>query len=254
MSVNKIIKTDLAGKFINATLRLILLDYDGTLVTFKTDPAMAFPSGHVIRILKRLADMPSTDTVIISGRDYRSIDRLLGDLPVKIIAGHGAMIKENGEWKNLINDRCEWKDIILPLLDQMSQRCSETFIENKKYSLAWHYRNAASEEGYFYSRELITLAGKYADQYNLKILDGNKVVEIMDRDTGKGNALKKLLEKKSYDFILSIGDDTTDEEIFDLLLYNNNAYTIKVGEGKSSARYRFGSVRDVVSFLKYLSE
>ncbi len=252
--MNEAIKAEIADKFMNAGLRLILLDYDGTLVNFKPDPALAVPGKQLISILEKLAAMPNSETVIISGRDYQSIDKLLGDLPVKIIAGHGAMIKENGEWENLISDNGEWKDTILPLLNQMTLKCSKSFIENKKYSLAWHYRNAGSKAGYLYSRELISQVGKYVGPCNLKILDGNKVVEIMDRATGKGSALRKILEKKKYDFILSIGDDTTDEEIFELLLYNTNAFTIKVGEGRSSARYRFGSVGEVVSFLKYLSE
>ena len=51
--------------------------------------------------------------------------------------------------------------------------------------------------------------------YNLKILDGNKVVEIMTTEIGKGKAVKKLVEENNYDYILSIGDDKTDEEMFE---------------------------------------
>ena len=58
---------------------------------------------------------------------------------------------------------------------------------------------------------------------DLKILDGKKVVEILTRETGKGLAVKKLFENMSYDFVLSIGDDATDEEMFEYLMNFSNA-------------------------------
>ena len=89
--------------------------------------------------------------------------------------------------------------------------------------------------------------------YNLKILDGNKVVEILTNDTGKGSAVKKLFEQHSYDFVLSIGDDATDEEMFEFFLNYSNAFTVKVGEGPTHARYRLKSINEVASLLKKLS-
>ena len=76
----------------------------------------------------------------------------------------------------------------------------------------------------------------YIHSCSLKILDGNKVVEIMHQEIGKGKAVEKLLAKEEYDFILSIGDDATDEEIFELFLPNDNAFTIKVGNGNTFAK------------------
>ena len=81
--------------------------------------------------------------------------------------------------------------------------------------LAWHYRNAESRSGYIHSRELISILEKIIALHNLKILDGNKVVEIMTNEVGKGTAVKRLFEQNNYDFILSIGDDATDEEMFE---------------------------------------
>jgi trehalose 6-phosphate synthase/phosphatase len=76
----------------------------------------------------------------------------------------------------------------------------------------------------------------------------------MHKRIGKGIAVKKLLEAKKADFILSIGDDVTDEEIFAFFLPYDIAVTIKVGNGISLARYSFISVKDVILFLKHLSE
>jgi trehalose 6-phosphate synthase/phosphatase len=64
--------------------------------------------------------------------------------------------------------------------------------------------------------------------------------------------VKKLFEEMSYDFVLSIGDDATDEEMFEFLLNFSNAVTIKVGEGNTYARYKFNSIKEVVILLKLL--
>ena len=102
------------------------------------------------------------------------------------------MIKENGKWKNQINNDCRWKETIIPVLNQITLSCPESFIEEKPYSLTWHYRNAESQSGYAISRELITILEKTAALHNLKILDGNKVVEIMNNEVGKGCCKKAI--------------------------------------------------------------
>ena len=49
----------------------------------------------------------------------------------------------------------------LPILNQITAECPESFVEEKNFSLAWHYRNAESQSGYTYSRELISILEKY---------------------------------------------------------------------------------------------
>jgi trehalose 6-phosphate synthase/phosphatase len=247
-------KAELIEKFKKAHNKLVLLDYDGTLVNYERIPRNAILSDHLGDILKKLIDTPRTKVLIISGRGHSDIERLVDHLPIDIIAEHGAMVKERGVWKDSIYRDTSWKKMIINLLNQVTASCPESYIEEKKFSLTWHYRNAESQSGYIHSRELISGLEKFIHSYNLKILDGNKVVEIMSREIGKGKAVEKLLEKEHYDFILSIGDDTTDEEIFELFLPDDNAFTIKVGNGNSFAKKRFDSVSDVVLFLNNLSE
>jgi len=254
MILDKKLQTELIDKYKKTANRLILLDYDGTLVTYKPKPEQALPSESLLDILNRLAGQAETDLIIISGRDHPDIDSLLGDLPIKIIAGHGAIMKENGVWKNQVSDDIKWKDTIRPILDRMSLQCRESFIEDKHFSLAWHYRNTEPESGFAYSRQLIEQLGKFSDRFGLKILDGNMVVEIMHQEIGKGIAVGKLLAKKQYNFILSVGDDVTDEEIFALFIPEKEAVTIKVGNGATNAKYYFSSVEEVVLLLKLLSE
>lgn len=254
MIIDNLIRTDIIEKYRKAESRLVLLDYDGTLVDFKPVPSQAIPSASLLHLLISLTEKPDTEVIIVTGRDHEDVDKLLGMLPLTIIAGHGAMIKENGIWKAEVSEDINWKDTIMPLLDQVTLSCSESFIEEKHFSLAWHYRKAELLSGFIHSRELISHLSRFIELYGLKILDGNKVVEIMNKEIGKGKAVKRLIDKKIYDLILSIGDDRTDEEIFELFRTAENAVTIKVGDGNSFARYMFNSVSEVILFLKNLSE
>jgi len=249
-----LIKAELVEKYQKSTNKLVLLDYDGTLVNYAPIPDKARPSEHLIDILIKLVYKPQTRIFIISGRGHQDIDKLLGHLPINIIAEHGAVIKENGVWEDQIIDNGLWKNTVIPILNQISLTCPNSFIEEKHFSLAWHYRNSEQQSGYDHSRELISILEHIIHSFNLKILDGNKAVEIISKEIGKGKAVKKLLEQNNYDYILSIGDDVTDEEMFEFLLHNTDAYTVKVGNGSTFAKYKLHRVNDIVIFLKQLSE
>ena len=246
---------EIVKKYRNATNRLVLLDYDGTLVNYTTLPDTAKLPENISDIINKLTENPHTKVFIITGRGHHDIDKLLYNLPVSVIAEHGAFRKEGGIWKNQIkiNNSRAWKEAVMPVLKQITAKCPKSYVEGKRYSLAWHYRNAEPDLGYTRSRELILLLNKIVYTFDLKILDGNKVVEILTNESGKGLAVKRLFEQGSFDFVLSIGDDATDEEMFDYFLHHSNAFTIKVGEGVSSAKYKFNSISDVATLLKHLS-
>jgi trehalose-phosphatase len=79
------------------------------------------------------------------------------------------------------------------------------------------------------------------------------VVEVLTNDTGKGKAVEKLLEQNKYDFILSIGDDATDEEMFGFFINNSNAFTVKVGKGDTFAKHKLATIDEVELLLKHLA-
>ena len=248
--MNTIINTDWIEKYRQAAYRLILLDYDGTLVNYEPKPEEALPSLHLLDILKKLNKKPRTRLIIISGRSHRDIDKFLGHLPIDIIAEHGAIIKENGNWSKPAGETALWKQELIPLFNAITLECPNSFVEEKEFSLVWHYRNADEEIGYSYSRELIRTLSTKIDLLNLKILDGNKVIEVLTHEIGKGLAVKKIVEQNNYDYILAIGDDKTDEEMFEFLLYNEDALTIKVGKGSTFAKHKLDSVEEVFTFLE----
>jgi trehalose 6-phosphate synthase/phosphatase len=246
-------ETEIVEKYRHATNRLVLLDYDGTLVSHTSFPDTASLPEDIADIILKLVQNPLTKIFIISGRGYTDIEKFLNHIPISIIAEHGAMIRDGGAWKKQIINNSAWKKVIIPILEQITSTCPNSYVEEKSYSLTWHYRDTEPALGYSRSRELIGIMKKIVPSYNLKILDGNKVVELLTNETGKGKAVKKLIEQNSYDFVLSIGDDATDEEMFDYFLDQSNAVTIKVGEGSTHARYKVNTISEVASLLKHLS-
>jgi len=251
--MNRALGAELREKFKTSCCRAILLDYDGTLVDHTPVPETTKLSEHLYEILINLVNTPDTEVFIISGRGYSDIDEILTHMPVNIIAEHGAMIKDKGIWKNQITHNDSWKEKIFPILDRITLNCPGSFVEEKYFSLAWHYRNTKSDTGFIKSRELIRILESVIPSYDLKILDGNKIVEIMAAEVGKGDAVKKLCEKYIFEFILAIGDDVTDEEMFEYLQQKTNAFTIKVGNGDTRARYKLAGINDVLILLKQLS-
>ncbi|MCC6599256.1 MAG: trehalose-phosphatase [Crocinitomicaceae bacterium] len=245
---------EIVNKFRYAEKKLILLDYDGTLVNLEPLPQNAIPSERLQNTLRKLINTKQTKVIILTGRTPHEIDKFIGNLPITIFAEHGALLKDRGEWKKQITDDGVWRNRIFSLMTQATFALPESFIEEKQYSLAWHYRNAESVNGYKLSRKLIHSAEKITVLNSLKIQDGNKIVEISAGEANKGKSVKYSIEQNEYDCILCIGDDKTDEDMFDALFGNIYGITIKVGGGKTSAKYRIETPEGVIHLLEQLCD
>jgi trehalose 6-phosphate synthase/phosphatase len=241
----------LIKKFRSAEKRLVLLDYDGTLVNFETTPEAAAPGERLLKILQKLCLKPGTKVAVISGRPKKSIDSFIGHLPLNIVAEHGAVMKINGTWIETTDSDMSWKKEILALLEKYCNVCNFSFIEEKHFSVCWHYRMVEEKTGWETSRKLILeLAAK---PHNFKVMDGNKVVEILVKNADKGTAALEMVGMGKYDFVLALGDDKTDEDMFGALAALENCHTVKVGSGSTLAKHKLVNVPEVLLFLEQLS-
>lgn len=234
-----------------AKKRLIFLDYDGTLVGFQGNPLEAFPDKELLTMLEKITSDPKNRLVIISGRGKEILQEWLSHLNLELIAEHGVWIKERKkDWKSLLNLTDEWKPDIMKILESYVNRTPGSFVEQKDYSLVWHYRKVETGLGEERTRELTSYL-KYATiDKNLKVLEGNKVVEIKNSEVDKGRAAKIWLSKYQSDFILACGDDWTDEDTFRIL--PPTAFSIKVGTTSSAAKYRVTDHTEIRTLLKAL--
>jgi trehalose 6-phosphate synthase/phosphatase len=241
----------LAAKYKYAAQRLIFLDYDGTLVPFHTDPLKALPDAALIELLKSIYSDPANKLVIISGRKKETLEIWMGHMPIDIIAEHGAWLKEGEKEWIIANDLSkDWKNEFYPLLKQFESRTPGSFIEEKDYSLAWHYRKADKGLGELRAKEIVGNLKYAAANLGLQIMEGNKVIEIKSANINKGNAAKEWLKDYPASFVMAIGDDYTDEDTFKAM--PEDATTIKVGAGISSATYFLKNQDEVRNFLKRL--
>ncbi|GAB3903040.1 bifunctional alpha,alpha-trehalose-phosphate synthase (UDP-forming)/trehalose-phosphatase [Larkinella knui] len=241
------IKKNVLKDFARARSRLLLLDYDGTLAEFTSEPGLAAPSAGVLETLRKLASQPENKVVIISGRDQPTLESWFGSLPIDLVAEHGDKQKQNGSWQKNNQDNAAWKNRVRPLLDEMVNRCRGSFIEEKATTLVWHYRNANEEIGFERSRELL-LTLTHLLPHTLRIIDGNKVIEIKSVDWDKGKLARRLIDGSRYDFVLAVGDDQTDEDML-AVLTQEHQYPVKVGHGPTAATYRLPDVQQVVNLL-----
>ena len=243
---------DLGQKFSRARKRLIFLDYDGTLVPFNGNPKMSKPDKELTEILTALTTNNKNKVVIISGRDRDTLWIWLGKYHMDFICEHGVWLKEfDQDWKTLVTLTDEWKKDINNLLELYVSRTPGSFVEEKDFSLVWHYRKVETGLGELRTRELMSHLRYKVSGSNLRVHEGDKVVEIKSSRVNKGRAALKWLDKDDYDFIMAIGDDLTDEDTFKAMP-PENSYTIKVGGKTSAAMFSLRSYQEVRDLLKKL--
>ena len=235
--------------------RLFLLDYDGTLISFSSTPELAVPDQELLNLLSSLSQSEENTIYVISGRDSKTLDSWFGHIPINIIAEHGAKIKnESGQWHNESESSSKWKKQVVRIMGIYAKRCVNSFVEVKDFSVAWHYRNANTEQGKLRASELYQQLEGYTNNLGLQVIMGNKIIEVRNSGINKGYATKKILKNNSYDFILSCGDDTTDEDMFRELAGLEYAFTIKIGHDASFAKYNLDSPQAVISLLNSLKK
>ena len=80
------------------------------------------------------------------------------------------------------------------------------------------------------------------------MVQGDKVVEIRHAGINKGGAALSWISPGDYDFILGIGDDSTDEDFFKAL--PSSAFSIRVGMSATHAQYNIRSSAQVIDLLR----
>ena len=249
--INRDIEARIIASFRRAESPVLFLDYDGTLVPIRELPELAVPDVQIMDLTEKLSSL--TEVVIISGRNRDFLDKWFSDLNLTLVAEHGAFIKKPGkDWESALGGNDAWKEKIMPTMKRFANRCKGSFVEEKRVSLSWHYRNADEDLSSLRVIELKNELERQILNMPLQIIDGHKVVEVKMAGYNKGTAASKLISTGIYDFILAIGDDKTDEELFTAL--PDTAVTIKVGKGPTLASYNFLKQSSVVSFIGKMIE
>ncbi|QCR22784.1 bifunctional alpha,alpha-trehalose-phosphate synthase (UDP-forming)/trehalose-phosphatase [Pontibacter sp. SGAir0037] len=239
---------ELRDSYDTASTRLFFLEYDGALVDFKSKPLMARPDEELMALLEKLSSNPRNKVVVVSSRDKDNMQDWLGHLKIDIIAEHGVWVKQSDTgWQTMLSLMDDWKRDIRLIMDLYVDRTPGSFIEEKDYALVWHYRRVETGLGELRARELVSHLNFLASNSNLQVLDGQMAVEIKANEINKGRATSRWLNMYPHDFVLAIGDDWGDEEIFKSM--PREAYTVKIGNAYSVAKYHLDTCSEARKLL-----
>ncbi|HZG50685.1 MAG TPA: bifunctional alpha,alpha-trehalose-phosphate synthase (UDP-forming)/trehalose-phosphatase, partial [Pyrinomonadaceae bacterium] len=226
--------------FQSAGQRRLLLDYDGTLVPYANRPQDAVPPKELIELLARLAADPATAIAVVSGRSRDDLESWLGEIRgLWLAAEHGAIMRspETMSWEVYRPTyTAEWKEQVFPVLEHFMDRTPGSLIEEKEFSLVWHYRMADPEFGEWLANELVSNLEQMLADTELRAYRGQKIVEVKPGWANKGEVLARLSESATdAEFCLAAGDDRTDEDLFARL--PEDAWTIHIGDRRTRAKY-----------------
>jgi trehalose 6-phosphate synthase/phosphatase len=236
-----------------ATRRALLLDYDGTLVSFAAEPGLAQPDAELLELLTVLGSDPANEVVIVSGRPRRTLEEWFDRLPLSLIAEHGVWLRNRqAGWRMLKTLTNDWKERVRPILQLFVDRLPGALLEEKEFSLAWHYRRADPEQGSLRAKELLDDLAGYTRNIDVQVFNGKKVIEVRNSGINKGTAALEWLTGRTPEFILGIGDDWTDEDLFRAL--PSTAFSVRVGVAATAASYYLASHTAVRRLLRDLSE
>jgi trehalose 6-phosphate synthase/phosphatase len=241
-----------------ASKRVFLLDHDGTLVPQSSITSK--PGEGVLRVLRSLTSDPSNSVYIISGRARDELDEWFSSVPrLGLAAEHGFYLRRPGatDWTVLDPDLgFGWKDIVLPILELYTESTDGSSIESKESALVWHYKDADPDFGSWQAKELLDhLEGVLANE-PVEVVPGATIVEVKPQGVSKGKAAERILhETQGSEFVLCIGNDRSDEDMFNAMpSKEGSCFACTVGQKPSKAPFYVNDPADVVATLGKLTE
>jgi trehalose 6-phosphate phosphatase len=225
-----------------ATRPLLAFDIDGTLAPIVERPDEARLPDAVQRCLAHLARR--TELAIITGRSVSDARRMLTFEPHYLIGNHGAEGLPEWRERGAVFERTvrEWRDALAACAPLAANGVT---IEDKRYSLSLHFRQAANPRAASRAIGICIDSLKPAP----KVIDGKAVVNVLPPDApDKGQALRALIDRTHCSNVLYVGDDETDETVFGLNL--PSVLTLRVEPSADSRATLF--LRDQAEVLTLL--
>ncbi|NP_001233896.1 trehalose-6-phosphate synthase [Solanum lycopersicum] len=249
--------------------RLILLDYDGTMLPEdKVDKA---PSQEVISVLNGLCSDPKNIVFIVSGRGRDTLSKWFSpcaELGLSAEHGYFTRWRKDSDWESrLVPADTEWKKVVLPIMKKYTEATDGSSIEQKESALVWHHLEADPDFGIWQAKELLDHLESVLANEPVVVKRGQHIVEVKPQDVSKGLVFQSLLASmkskgKSPDFVLCIGDDRSDEDMFESIASsldnsslpdNAEVFACTVGQKPSMAKYYLDDPAEVIKMLQGLS-
>ncbi|KAK8674589.1 hypothetical protein V6N13_032698 [Hibiscus sabdariffa] len=256
--------------YLRSKNRAILLDYDGTVMP-QTSHNKA-PSAEVISIINTLTVETKNTVFVISGRGRESLDKWFS--PCKklgIAAEHGYFMRWSSDDKWEVcgqSSEFGWKEMAEPVMKLYTEATDGSSIETKESALVWHYRDADPSFGSSQAKEMLDHLESVLANEPVTVKSGQYIIEVKPQGLSKGVVAEKIFTTmaesgRQADFVLCIGDDRSDEEMFEIissaissgiLSSDTSIFACTVGQKPSKAKYYLDDPADVVNMLQALAE
>ncbi|KAG6493857.1 probable alpha,alpha-trehalose-phosphate synthase [UDP-forming] 11 [Zingiber officinale] len=249
--------------------RLILLDYDGTMMPQTSIDKK--PSDEVIAILNELCSDPKNVVFVVSGRGKDELSKWFAPCEkLGISAEHGYFTRWNKDspWGSFtLAIDFDWKKIAEPVMQLYTEATDGSYIEFKDTGLVWHHQYADPDFSCCQAKELLDHLENVLANEPVVVKRGQHIVEVKPQGISKGVVVGNLLQTMSStgkrpDFVLCIGDDQSDEDMFEsivssannvLLPASDEVFACTVGKKPSKARYYLDDTVEVIKMLQGLA-
>ncbi|KAF8391202.1 hypothetical protein HHK36_023504 [Tetracentron sinense] len=260
----------IVSAYSRATNRAILLDYDGTVMPQTSIDKT--PSQEVISILNTLCGDLKNTIFIVSGRGRDNLGKWFS--PCKklgIAAEHGYFLRwsVDEEWKTCGQSTdFGWMQIAEPVMKLYTEATDGSSIETKESALVWHHHDADPGFGSCQAKEILDHLESVLANEPVAVKSGQFIVEVKPQEVSKGLVAEKIFtsmaeNEKRADFVLCIGDDRSDEDMFEIIgnsmnrnILSSNAavFACTVGQKPSKAKYYLDDTTEVITMLEALAE
>ncbi|XP_062206751.1 probable alpha,alpha-trehalose-phosphate synthase [UDP-forming] 7 isoform X1 [Phragmites australis] len=250
--------------------RVILLDYDGTLVPQTT--MNKTPNETVVNIMNSLCADKKNVVFIVSGRGRDSLEKWFYPCPeLGIAAEHGYFMRwtRDEQWQ-LQNQTSEfgWMHMAKPVMKLYTEATDGSYIETKESAVVWHHQDADPGFGSSQAKEMLEHLESVLANEPVSVKSGQYIVEVKPQAVSKGfvaeRILSTLMEKgREADFVLCIGDDRSDEDMFEQIADimrrsivdpQTSLFACTVGQKPSKAKYYLDDANDVLNMLEALAD
>ncbi|XP_029125099.1 probable alpha,alpha-trehalose-phosphate synthase [UDP-forming] 10 isoform X1 [Cajanus cajan] len=168
--------------------------------------------------------------------------------------------------KNNISTNFSGKEIVEPVMRMYTEATDGSYIETKESALVWHYYNADPDFGSWQAKALLDYLEIFFANEPFVVKKGKHIIEVKSQGITKGLIVEDILSQmtkkgKSPYFVLCIGDDRSDEDMFESLLtkaYGGTSspapeiFSCTVGQKPSKAKYYLNDTEDVMGLLQAL--
>ncbi|XWS34333.1 hypothetical protein CRYUN_Cryun21dG0030600 [Craigia yunnanensis] len=251
------------------TTRAILLDYDGTLMPQASIDKS--PSSKSINILNSLCRDKNNMVFIVSAKSRKTLAQWFSPCEkLGIAAEHGYFLrlKRDVEWETCVPAvDSTWKQIAEPVMNQYMETTDGSNIEDKETALVWCYEDADPDFGSCQAKELLDHLESVLANEPVTVKSGQNVVEVKPQGVSKGLVAKRLLSTMQErgmlpDFVLCIGDDRSDEDMFEVITSSiagpsidpgAEVFACTVGKKPSKAKYYLDDRVEIVRLIQGLA-